>query len=169
MLTSTDSCGIVGLTLATLRERCEVTLTDLLLAEEITRRNITASTVAKTSTVEFKVVDWDDEVPEDVLRPRGGYDLLVVADCTYNVDAAPALVKVLTAFMKSSPKALLVLAHKKRHDAEQAFFEMMTSFAVVDKTSVVIGTGDEVEEAGEVDLYTFKLKADNAAAEVDCT
>lgn len=133
-------------------------MTDLPLAEEVATRNIESSPPVESSSTRFTVVDWDEDIPVDILRPEAGqYDLFMVADCTYNVDAAPALVKVLTAFMESSPQALLVLAHKKRHEAEQGFFQLMADLTVVDKTSVVIGTGDDIEEPGEVDLYTMRL------------
>lgn len=147
----------MGLTLGALREHCRVVLTDLGVASEITERNIAATPAAPTSSTEFRVLDWDEEIPRDLLR---GWDVFVVADCTYNIDAAPALVKVLGTLMRANPKAVLVLAHKKRHEAEQGFFEMMEGLEVVERKGVVIGSGDDVEEAGQVDLYTIRLQDD---------
>ncbi|KAI5779465.1 putative methyltransferase-domain-containing protein [Geopyxis carbonaria] len=143
-----SGCGVVGLTLAQLRANCHIILTDLPLAEDIIRRNMRHMLSCKN--VEFGVLDWDQEVPAEISSQK--FDILLVADCMYNVDSAPALVNTITSVMATSPDALLVVAHKKRHDSESLFFDLMSTFSILDKASIAVGDADE-----EVDLYTMRL------------
>lgn len=97
------------------------------------------------------MLDWDQPVPVKISSKR--IDLLLVADCMYNVDSACALVNVITAIMEKSPDALLVIAHKKRHDSEIKFFDLMKRFTILDTARIGVGEVDAVH------LYTMRLVA----------
>ncbi|KAI5805381.1 putative methyltransferase-domain-containing protein [Peziza echinospora] len=82
-------------------------------------------------------------------------DIILVADCTYNPDSAAALVKTLrrcclptgaggnthsrdfglSGDTDTNTETVVVLAHKKRHESETLFFELMAQagFVVVDQ------------------------------------
>lgn len=144
-------CGIVGLALASLHDRCHVTLTDLPLAEEIIQKNLGAASLRGEAF--FQALDWDEPIPRSLASQN--WDIVLVADCTYNVGSAPSLVKVLANLAGNSPDTVVVLAHKKRHDSEDLFFELIgTFFEIVDCIS--FNNGDR-ETGILVDIYTFRL------------
>lgn len=144
-------CGIVGLALASLHDRCHVTLTDLPLAEEIIRKNLGDASLRGKAI--FEVLDWDQPIPKSLVSQH--WDIVLVADCTYNVGSASSLVKVLTNLVGDSPDTVIVLAHKKRHDSEDLFFELIGAFfQIVDRIS--FHNGDR-ETGILVDIYTFRL------------
>lgn len=128
-----------------------MTLTDLPVAEEILRKNLEGASLQGVTV--FKALDWDQAIPQSLDSRR--WDIILVADCTYNVASAPALVQMLVRLVRNSPDTVVVLAHKERHDSEKLFFELMgASFLVVDQIS--FSNGDQ--EAGIlVDIYTFRL------------
>lgn len=76
----------------------------------------------------------------------------------YNSDTAEALVETLGELLKSSKEAVLVVAHKKRHDSEGRFFEMMEGrLEMVEKGEVRCGEDEYGEEVG-IGLYTYRWK-----------
>lgn len=162
MLELGSGCGIVGLALAALRETCHVLLTDLDSAEEICQWNIKCSQTHLQGNASFQIFDWDDPAP-----PATSPDIILIADCTYNPDSATSLVQAIHRCVNGSRETIIVLAHKKRHDSESLFFDLMGKhFQIVDHSEFNtlpvkgklrnqdsgLGTGAEV-----VDLYTFKL------------
>ncbi|KAF3924765.1 hypothetical protein AA313_de0210281 [Arthrobotrys entomopaga] len=145
-------CGVAGLALASSFPESTVTLTDLPITAEITARNInifkkqTQNTA--TATVTYNPLDWSEPLPSWCESTK--FDLVLVADCTYNTSSIPYLVKVLDELCTSSPGVLILLAHKIRHDSEQMFFEMAGEKQLVKKEQVVF------EMAGDtVDLYVI--------------
>lgn len=79
-------CGIVGISLAQgfgSAGRPHFVLTDLPEAQDIVERNIKAMPVIEKSTIEFRTLDWDEELPDDI----GYFDVVLAADCTYNPDS----------------------------------------------------------------------------------
>lgn len=146
-----SGCGIVGLSIAQLRGNCNVTLTDLSLASEIIRKNIQQQKQAI-----FQVLDWDSEVPEDISSQN--FNIIVIADCMYNVDAAPALVGVVTQLIRTSPHTHLVIAHKKRHGSEEQFFVLLKDAGMVLKANTRLGIEDNhsgLQPEG-VELYVMQ-------------
>jgi len=82
-------CGLAGLALAKIKQGVDVLLTDLVEAEEITGRNISSAMIKGSSMATFEVLDWTRPLPPSA---QGLFDLILVADCTYNADFIPALV-----------------------------------------------------------------------------
>ncbi|KAI1331586.1 putative methyltransferase-domain-containing protein [Xylariaceae sp. FL0255] len=147
--------GILGITVASILikassaqkqtfRKATVLLTDVEEAEECARRNISW---AKTQlaqiypgsalpNIQYENLDWD--------KGKGGrfgpiaatllWDLVILSDCTYNVDSLPALVGTLNALHSSKGrlksiranrehvKSSVLLATKPRHSSEQALF-----------------------------------------------
>lgn len=77
----------------------------------------------------------------------------------YNVDAAPALVNVITTLLRVSPRALLTVAHKHRHESEERFRSLLEVFGIVqvDQALVALGEEDDELETSEIELYTMQL------------
>ena len=153
-------CGIVGLTLAALRKDCQVLLTDLESAQEIIQRNLEMCRTQLQGKVTFQVFDWSDLEPP-MLCP----DIILIADCTYN-DCLAELVGAIERCVGGSTDTIIVLAHKRRHDSELAFFELMAKrFEIAhhsDYNTASQGRLDNQDVPIEngvqgVDLYTFKL------------
>jgi methylase of polypeptide subunit release factors len=80
-------CGMVGIAIAQIMEGANVLLTDLPEAQEILQRNVSQARLAKGSRLEFQELDWDAELPPNLLTPSSRLDLVIAADCTYNPDS----------------------------------------------------------------------------------
>lgn len=80
-------CGIVGISLSQTNPGAQVLLTDLPEAQEIIERNIKATNALGRSTLQFQELDWEVELPENLLSPARPLDLVLAADCTYNADS----------------------------------------------------------------------------------
>jgi len=160
-----SGCGIVGLALAAMRGSCHVLLTDLPSAEEISQRNLQYSQKQLQGDVSFQIFDWDDPVP-----PSTSPDIILIADCTYNPDSAASLVRAIEKCVNGSRETIIALAHKKRHDSETLFFDLMEKhFQIVNHSefSTLQGRGklcnqDSFSGIGAelVDLYTFRLQSE---------
>lgn len=149
-------CGIVGISLAQIVPDCEVTLTDLPEAREIAQKNIACMNPAMSSRARFVPLDWDEPLPK-VVRERQ-HDLIIISDCTYNPDSSPALVSTLKALTKRSPKAIIVLAMKVRHESESIFFDLMKKgdFVKASTTSQPIPRDDsDYDSASKIDIYIY--------------
>lgn len=120
-----SGCGIVGIALAQLLPECSTLLTDLPEVEEIVTQNIAVAKPTPSSNLEYRTLDWDEALPEDLCNDS--IDLVLVSDCTYNADSLPALVSVLGRLVQSSPDAIILVALKRRHDSETVFFDLMQS------------------------------------------
>ncbi|RPA83371.1 hypothetical protein BJ508DRAFT_413567 [Ascobolus immersus RN42] len=160
-----SGCGLVGLTLATVYPKSTVFLTDLSEAEELCRRNLELVSTT-TSGVDFCVLDWyDTAIPETI--PKDTADIILAADCTYNTGSVPALVKTFERLTENNRDAVVLLAHKPRHDSERLFFELMEdNFDIVERTDAALPKTSDWEDeddggqlpAQAVNLYTFKRK-----------
>lgn len=65
--------------------------------------------------------------------------------------------EALSRLLEASPDAILVVAHKPRHDSEERFFEMMERLEKVESGGVAVGE-DEYGEEARVGLYTYRRK-----------
>jgi hypothetical protein len=131
-------------------------LTDLPEAEEILKKNIARASLRKneTQSLGFEVLDWDEEVPKHLDK----LDLIIAADCTYNADSSPALVKTLFSLATISPKAVIAIAMKKRHSSEDVFFDLMEAAGLKTRSTRVLALpGDEECGEEEVLIYYFWL------------
>lgn len=144
-------CGIAGIALASMLPNCSVLLTDLPEVEDIITRNINAAQLATMSSLHYQNLDWDD--PPNELCPQS-IELILVSDCTYNADSLPALVSTLDRLVRTSPEAIILVALKRRHDSETAFFDLMQSagFTAV-QDSVEIPS--QHEEVDEIEFYCY--------------
>lgn len=116
-------CGTVGISLAQSIPDCDVVLTDLPEVTELVQANMARSNPAINSRITFQPLDWERAVP-DRLQSRT-HDLIIVSECTYNTDSLQPLVNTLISLVSRSPKAVIVVSTKTRHQSEAAFFDMM--------------------------------------------
>ncbi|KAI0814165.1 putative methyltransferase-domain-containing protein [Xylaria sp. FL0064] len=149
--------GILGITIAGIMPRAAVAqgqtlknarvlLTDLEEAEERARSNIARAeaTLAVDTidggdvTIEYENLDWDEgrEGRFGPLVAATLWDLVVLSDCTYNIDSLPALVGTLSALHAAkenhhdarnagSVTSSVLLATKPRHSSEEALFGLL--------------------------------------------
>ncbi|KAK1974303.1 putative methyltransferase-domain-containing protein [Colletotrichum cereale] len=102
-------CGVgilgTGLAQAMTREhpggRSSILMTDLPEAEHRARANIARLATAGTASTrpEYENLDWDDgrNLELGPLASARAWDLIVMSDCTYNVDVLPSLIGTWTA------------------------------------------------------------------------
>lgn len=142
-------CAIVSTTVAHSVPSARVTATDLPEAAETAKSNL--QQVGNASYVDL---DWSEPLPQVVASDR--FDLVLVADCTYNPDVVPHLVTTLAKLIKITPEVLICLAMKVRHESEAVFFDLMKEKGIVqvDKHSERLGNLDGDDEF--VDVYLFK-------------
>lgn len=96
------------------------------------------------------------------------WDLVLIADCTYNPDVVPDLVATLGRVREGSERTegknevLVLLAMKVRHESEKVFFELMddAGWGIREKAMLGLGSfGGGVEDEGEeVEIYVFGEK-----------
>ncbi|XPS79119.1 hypothetical protein M3J09_011106 [Ascochyta lentis] len=151
-------CGIVGLTLASLVPKTAVVLTDLPEAQEIVSTNLSlcASSLAPGSSVTFAELDWDAQLPTWLTQSEKTLDLVVAADCTYNSDSSPSLVRTLRALTTTSPDVVVAVAMKMRHESERVFFSLMQDAGFVETAVLqweVPGDIKKGEERVHVHIY----------------
>lgn len=152
-------CGIVGLTLATHHPSIsKLVMTDLPEAIEILTHNLSLLPITKhksKSKTTQQVLDWSLPLPPNVRSTA--WDLVLVADCTYNPDVVPDLVRTLRAVVERNREGLVALAMKVRHESEMVFFRLMeeSRFVVRERCKLALPVlGDEGQE---VDIYVFGL------------
>ncbi|KKA18344.1 hypothetical protein T310_7710 [Rasamsonia emersonii CBS 393.64] len=154
-----SGCGIVGIALAEMMPRCAVTLTDLPEVDDIVARNIKAAHPARGSTIDFRVLDWDQAPGEDVFSQP--VDLVLVSDCTYNADSLPSLVRMIDALVRRSSNALVLVALKRRHDSEAVFFDLMhdAALSTLERDTIALPSpyadGDEDLQENTIEIYLF--------------
>ncbi|KAG9248406.1 putative methyltransferase-domain-containing protein [Calycina marina] len=146
-------CGIVGITLSTAIPSSQILLTDLPEASEILTHNLALLPQTRRKPT-YQVLDWTEPLPPNVQSTI--WDVVVVADCTYNPDVVPDLVATLGNIAAGNSNVLVLLAMKVRHESEKVFFELMNTsdWVVEEKAAVllpVLGGEDE-----EIDIYVFK-------------
>lgn len=148
-----------------------ILLTDLPGAEDLARTNISlfakaaeGSGRAAAVELDFESLDWE-EGKEGRFGPKVDgttWDMIIISDCTYNVDMLPALVGTLSALANKTTRETndekqtkVVLATKPRHASEKALFGLMgqDGWEVVERATQRLphlGKQDEV-----VELYLF--------------
>lgn len=154
-----SGCGIVGIDLAQTIPDCSVVLTDLEEAEDIIQKNILAANPAMASEISFQKLDWEEQLPGPIMMKS--FDIIVLADCTYNADSSPALVRTIRALVNRSPKAVVAVAMKIRHRDELVFFDLMKEKDLIIGGSVNLPLpGDAVDgEREKAELHVFQDKS----------
>ena len=156
-----------------------VLLTDLPEAEERARaniarfRNYTAGTSnIPRAEVEYENLDWD-EGQASRFGPIVGsrrWDLVVLSDCTYNVDAFPQLVGTLNSLhslnaARAEPGAQasfttrVLMSTKPRHDSERALFGLLESEGWTYQLKKAIPLPKLDSEPELVEVYLIEKKA----------
>jgi predicted nicotinamide N-methyase len=149
-------CGIVGISLATaFPQTSTVILTDLPEASEIIEKNLSSSNLLLPirSKLAHQVLDWSSPLPPNVNSRK--WNLVVVADCTYNPDVVPDLVKTLKCLAEGNNGVVVLLAMKVRHESEMVFFDLMeeSGFAVRETCKIPLPVlGGEKEE---IEIFVF--------------
>lgn len=155
-------CGTVGIALAQSVPDCDVILTDLPEVKELVEANIARMKPAISSKVSFEPLDWEAQTLPEKLQNRSN-DLIIVSECTYNSDTLQPLVSTLLSLTVRSPKAVIVVSTKTRHDSEAAFFDMMKNTGLVADGSMrlplpgIPGSG-YADWATDVGLHIFHAK-----------
>lgn len=152
-------CGVVGIGLAQTVPDCNVLLTDLPEVDELVARNIEAANPAMSSNIDFAPLDWEAPLPAKVASRTFG--LILVAECIYNSDSIPPLVDTLERLIQRSPKAVILISTKVRHESEAMFWDLFHSkgFQKKSQTSLPVpgepgyGYGDS---APAVDVYIYQ-------------
>lgn len=165
-------------TTAEIPELGNILLTDLPDAEEMTEGNILHYNAKRHAhgsgsvSVQFESLDWEDG-KNGVLGPKAkakGWDLVIISDCTYNVDMLSALVDTLSALhvssmglAKSGPKVML--ATKPRHSSEKALFDLMeaSGWTILESARQPLPTVGLDEEV--VEIYLFGIVTEQAEDE----
>jgi hypothetical protein len=177
-------CGIgtlgIGLT-QVLRSRvgesCKgssILMTDLPEAEERVVANISRykASLSETPDATKVGIDYEDLNWEDGRLGKFGpkvqsklWDLIVISDCTYNVDTIPALVQTLSQLhsaARSHPdcpstgwRSKVMLATKPRHWSEEAFLGLMESDSWTIEEKVVLPLPMLDAEMQSVEIYLF--------------
>lgn len=166
--------GILGVVLATLcfGERPDVSqernilMTDLEEAENQAHSNIARVARDVDSWLSYENLDWEDGRraqfgPTVSSRP---WDLVVLSDCTYNVDMLPALVETLSALHFANlgkdadqrrSETKVFLATKPRHSSEQALFDLMAQHGWETVREQIVPLPSLGSEPERIELYLF--------------
>jgi len=150
--------------------RMSMMLTDLPDAESRALSNIsrfaalqTRQTSMPTAQIEYANLDWEDGrngllAPEVQSRP---WNLVVLSDCTYNVDMLPALVQTLSALHScainrhEATGLRVLLATKPRHASEKALFALMgqDGWKILESVTLPLPVLDAESESVEIYLF----------------
>ena len=150
-------CGMAGIALAQMRPDCSVFLTDLPEAMEMLQKNVSCAQPAKGSSLSPVLLQWGSQVPAELLASKS--DLILISDCTYNADSCTDLVQTLLAFARHSPEVKILVAMKRRNDAEALFeYKMVTSgFQAMESTKLAVphlsSAADSTTPVVELYLY----------------
>lgn len=150
-------CGIVGLTLARLARPnlSLVTLTDLPAATSILTRNLSPGVLAGARpSPTHAVLDWTAALPPDVAATA--WDLVLVADCTYNPDSIPDLVATFGRLAEANAGVMVLLAMKDRHRSEGLFFPEMKGAGWEEREKAVVRVPVLGGEGEEIRIFVYQ-------------
>ncbi|VUC28596.1 unnamed protein product [Clonostachys rosea] len=150
-----------------------VLMTDLEEAETQAKLNMEHLPSGQTSALSYENLDWEE-------GRRGGFgsqtkarrwDLIMLSDCTYNVDMLPALVETLSALHASNVlhsgdsagewTSQVFLATKPRHPSEKALFDLMTQHGWEKAGEQIIPLPVLGSHPELVELYLFERRDDH--------
>ncbi|KAH8903610.1 hypothetical protein BR93DRAFT_918345 [Coniochaeta sp. PMI_546] len=152
-----------------------ILMTDLPEAEERVMANISrfeASAVdaedGSKANIDYEVLDWEDgRIGKFSAKVQSKlWDLIVLSDCTYNVDTIPALVQTLSQLHtmtsrhpdcpQSGWRSKVMIGTKPRHWSEEAFLGLMEDdgWAIGEKEHLPLPMLDAEAQAVEIYLFT---------------
>ncbi|KZT07420.1 uncharacterized protein LAESUDRAFT_742889 [Laetiporus sulphureus 93-53] len=153
--------GIVSLTLGTLRsvvplptQGCVIT-TDLPSAMPLLEHNIRANESLFNSPFtrpQAVVLDWDiEDAPEEISCIDSGFDVIVMADVTYNTASFPSLIRTLVSLgslprssSAATQRPMILLGYKERDPAERTLWDMARDVGITfEKVGEKPGAGGE--------------------------
>lgn len=153
-------CGIVGITLHHTLTNPQILLTDLPEASDILSHNLSSSILCPSTSlnknignIAHQVLNWALPLPPNVASNQ--WDLVIVADCTYNPDVVPDLVRTLGRIAGGNRAADVCVAMKVRHESEVVFFSLMGEEGFVVKERAVIPLPVRGGEGGEIEVFVF--------------
>jgi hypothetical protein len=154
-------CGIVGITLSKfLPSASQILLTDLPEASEILEHNLSPSILLpqNRTKITYQVLDWASPLQPNIKETD--WDLIVVADCTYNPDVVPDLVSTLKSITQGNKRkhALILLAMKVRHESEMVFFDLMAQNGFVIQEKAVLPLPVLAGEGEQIEIFGFMLR-----------
>jgi len=120
--------GILGISLATMFPQAEVILTDLLDAGVLITENICINTNRfphLASRVQFRELDWEKR-PFPRWTEEEHFDVIVMADVTYNTATFVPLADTLVQLLRGGSKgAKVICCGKRRHAEEMGFWRIV--------------------------------------------
>ena len=154
-----SGCGTVGIAFAQ-TYNCDMLLTDLDDATDILRTNIKLASIKSRSTLTMEVLDWSSDL-HDSLNVK--YDLVILSDCIYNPDSSVHLVETLQRLAKSSPQTLVLVGFKRRHYADDTFFDHMKAakFETLETETITLPhvASDYDATLPTIEFYTYRPPA----------
>ncbi|KAH9830026.1 putative methyltransferase-domain-containing protein [Rhodofomes roseus] len=156
--------GMVSLTLGALRSAKapddSLLTTDLASAMPLLEHNISNNASifrSDASRPRALTLDWDEPLPPEVSSVQDGFDVIIMADVTYNTSAFPSLIRTVSDILRlrssvppSTPelrKTMLLLGYKERDPAERMLWEMMRDIGVrLEKVDERRGAGGDPVE-----------------------
>ncbi|KAF7190376.1 hypothetical protein HII31_08294 [Pseudocercospora fuligena] len=154
-------CGTVGISVAQAIPDCDILLTDLDEVTELVEANIERCNAAMSSKVKFQALDWLEPLPQNLETRKN--DLIIVSECTYNTDTLEPLVGILVSLIVRSPKAVICVCTKTRHESEAVFFDLMRNAGLIEEGSMRLPLPGEPghgysDSATDVGLHLFHGK-----------
>ncbi|GKT94056.1 UPF0665 family protein C [Colletotrichum tofieldiae] len=166
--------GILGNGLAQIMTRedpegkSSILMTDLPEAEQRATANIAHLARAGTASIhpEYENLDWDDGRKGQLgpLVRAKTWDLIVMSDCTYNVDVLPSLINTWTAVhvhnLSKSPlgsaQTHVYVAWKKRHPDENEFWNLVDDAGWILQEEDVVDLPVLGDETQKIFSYLFE-------------
>lgn len=154
-------CGTVGISIAQAIPESDVLLTDLEEVTELVEANIARMNPAMGSRARFLPLDWLEPLPAK-LQTRTN-DLIIVSECTYNSDTLEPLVGMLSNLTVRSPKAVIAVCTKTRHESEAVFFDLMKNAGFIEEGSMRLPLAGQpgqgyADWATDVGLHIYRTK-----------
>lgn len=168
--------GILGMGIASLctalrqdsdsAHECLLLMTDLEEAEQRALSNMAQLSTLPSQQLLYENLDWEDGRKGHFgdLTASHTWDLIVLSDCTYNVDMLPALVETLSALhlhnaaQDSQAVTRVFLATKPRHSSEQALFDLMAEHGWEKAEEQALPLPVIGSEPQSVEMYLFGKK-----------
>ncbi|PBK65860.1 uncharacterized protein ARMOST_06759 [Armillaria ostoyae] len=161
--------GVLSLTVAALRSsvnerddsKSRIITTDLESAIPLLEHNIASNghlLPDGSARPKASVLDWYEDLPDNMQSFSDGFDAIIMADVTYNTSSFPALLRTLASLITMSAKRpLILLGYKERDEAERTIWVMANEIGIrFRKVDEIAGSGVDPVEVwiGEMECTT---------------